>query len=527
MSSTASPSPLPPPGYSALQASAGQILLPLTVSNKCGQSFRWRSVQLWEPVRARESHHQSKLERTSPPPIAPPLPKVKQEPKEEQEAVTSSNSQTEQVSHTHSDRSGLEQWTEYSICLSDRVILVRQDEERGYIYHRTLLPGPPTASTNAETAAWLHDYLNLRVPLEALYEEWAEKDKVFARFATKFRGIRMLRQDPWECLCAFICSSNNNIARIGQMVQNLCTHYSPRLLSHTYASDTLSNPAKTEPGSSEAEEETLPMTIDYHPFPSPQALAQPGVEQRLRELGFGYRARYIYETAKMLCEESSAVVEDQVKAEQADRKSKRVKKEEVQVNGDSTATQQSVHSYLQSLRSMSYHEARLELIKLQGVGPKVADCVLLMSLDQASSIPVDRHVFQFAAKWYGLRNAKYETLAEHFRDLWGEYAGWAHSVLFTADLRSFKNYDPSNGLVKKEEDAVKKEEGDVDAAEEPLIDPSIRPRIKVEQVESDATWTTVRTKSLGRSSSGRSVRQVTEIMNGDQPKRKRESNGSA
>ena len=86
-------------------------------------------------------------------------------------------------------------------------------------------------------------------------------------------------------------------------------------------------------------------------------------------------------------------------------------------------------------------------MQFPGVGPKVADCILLMSLDQASSIPVDRHVFQFAEKWYRLRTKKYEEIADYFRELWGEYAGWAHSVLFTADLRSFANYNTA----KKEE----------------------------------------------------------------------------
>jgi N-glycosylase/DNA lyase len=56
-------------------------------------------------------------------------------------------------------------------------------------------------------------------------------------------------------------------------------------------------------------------------------------------------------------------------------------------------------------------------------------------------------VFQFAEKWYRLRTKRYEEIADYFRALWGEYAGWAHSVLFTADLRSFATYNAA----KKEE----------------------------------------------------------------------------
>jgi len=66
-----------------------------------------------------------------------------------------------------------------------------------------------------------------------------------------------------------------------------------------------------------------------------------------------------------------------------------------------------------------------------------------MSLDQHSSIPVDRHVFQFAERWYHIRSKKYEEIADRLRELWGERAGWAHTVLFYADLPSFDHYHGS------------------------------------------------------------------------------------
>lgn len=52
-------------------------------------------------------------------------------------------------------------------------------------------------------------------------------------------------------------------------------------------------------------------------------------------------------------------------------------------------------------------------------------------------------------------------LAERFRQLWGEYAGWAHSVLFTADLRAFKGYQGKEEV--KEEGEVKMEEKEEEA----------------------------------------------------------------
>jgi len=85
-----------------------------------------------------------------------------------------------------------------------------------------------------------------------------------------------------------------------------------------------------------------------------------------------------------------------------------------------------------------------------GVGRKVADCILLMSLDKPEVIPVDTHVLQIAMKHYGFRGGSgtkqamspklYEAISEKFCNVWGEYAGWAHSVLFTADLKAFSDY---------------------------------------------------------------------------------------
>jgi N-glycosylase/DNA lyase len=122
------------------------------------------------------------------------------------------------------------------------------------------------------------------------------------------------------------------------MVQNLCTHFSPPLLS--LPSDT-------------------PQTVvPYHPFPAPQTLADPSVEATLRGLGFGYRAKYIQKTAALLCE----------------------------MHGDP-------QKWLLGLREVPTEQAREELLKLAGVGPKVADCILLMSLDKVRSPfkPVNMH----------------------------------------------------------------------------------------------------------------------------------------
>ncbi|KAI6783762.1 N-glycosylase/DNA lyase-like protein [Emericellopsis cladophorae] len=92
----------------------------------------------------------------------------------------------------------------------------------------------------------------------------------------------------------------------------------------------------------------------------------------------------------------------------------------------------------------AYKQAHDELLTLKGVGPKVADCVCLMGLGWGESVPVDTHVWQIAQRDYKFgkksktfNKVAYDAVGDHFRVLWGKYAGWAHSVLFTADLKQF------------------------------------------------------------------------------------------
>ena len=106
---------------------------------------------------------------------------------------------------------------------------------------------------------------------------------------------------------------------------------------------------------------------DYYSFPQLEALATEGVEQTLRDLGFGYRAGYIYKTAKLLVNERPKY-------------------------------------WLESLRDLSYSEAHNALLELTGVGAKVADCVCLMGLDKLEAVPVDTHVWQIAVRDYGFKS---------------------------------------------------------------------------------------------------------------------------
>jgi len=91
------------------------------------------------------------------------------------------------------------------------------------IFYRSQFPSTTSSSSKQigvfdDTEKLLQSYLSLDIALPELYEHWSKNDSHFKNKAVRFSGVRILRQDPWECLIGFICSSNNNIARISQMV---------------------------------------------------------------------------------------------------------------------------------------------------------------------------------------------------------------------------------------------------------------------------------------------------------------------
>ena len=110
----------------------------------------------------------------------------------------------------------------WSCAIHGRLLSLRQDST--HLHYRATIPTDLKSELQGEddgTEEFLRHYLNLEPDLKALYEQWSEADANFKKKAPKFTGIRILRQDAWEALVGFICSSNNNIARISQMV-GLC-----------------------------------------------------------------------------------------------------------------------------------------------------------------------------------------------------------------------------------------------------------------------------------------------------------------
>ncbi|XP_059611714.1 N-glycosylase/DNA lyase [Phlebotomus argentipes] len=227
-------------------------------------------------------------------------------------------------------------------------------------------------------------YFRLDINLEEYYSKWCEAHDHFKSTAGQFHGIRVLNQDPVENLFSFICSQNNHISRISSMVEKLCTKYGQRICEY---------------------EETA-----YHAFPNIESLAEKNVETDLRQNGFGYRAKYFQKSAGQIVEKGGL-------------------------------------EWFAELEKKEYMDARSELMTLTGIGPKVADCICLMSLSHLQAIPVDTHVYQIACSYYlkKLQKSKsvttkiYQDIGDEFKNIYGPLAGWAQTVLFCADLRQFKD----------------------------------------------------------------------------------------
>ncbi|KAK3263766.1 8-oxoguanine glycosylase ogg1 [Cymbomonas tetramitiformis] len=316
----------------------------------------------------------------------------------------------------------------YRGVIGHRIVSLRQTPE-GVLYkvhNRTAL-----CSSSAADRAALEDFFNLQVALEPMYDEFAQKDVRYREVSEYFPGARMLRQDPMECLFSFICSSNNHISRIHGMVERICTAYGTPLghvplpsSAHTSAattakpplspaSPTTPNPKSPTPKSPKSVTEVIPER--WHSFPTLEQLAAAS-EDDFRADGFGYRAKFITGTTEALL-----------------------------------AKPEGGEAWLLSLRDSSYKEAKEALLTLPGVGPKVAACVCLFSLDKHSAIPVDTHVWQVALKHYTpqlegktLTPRIMDVVEDAFGDVFGEWAGWAHNVLFVADLASQKHRLPEH-----------------------------------------------------------------------------------
>ena len=155
----------------------------------------------------------------------------------------------------------------YSGVLGSHLVHIRQQD--GGVEYTVANASGGSDDTDLSTA--LCSYFRLDDPIDAIYAAICT-DRRVASMVERYPGLRILRQEPWECTVAFICSATSNIPRIHQNMEAMA--------------DSLGEP----------------LNLDgevRHTFPSPDELAQAG-EGFLRELGLGFRAPYVIAAANMV-----------------------------------------------------------------------------------------------------------------------------------------------------------------------------------------------------------------------------------
>ena len=205
------------------------------------------------------------------------------------------------------------------------------------------------------------------------------RDKHIEKALNKFWGLRIIHQDPWECLISYICATYKSIPAIRKMLYKLSEKF--------------------------GEKKIFDDNI-FFTFPKPEKL-QSAKESDLLDCGLGYRSKYVLATSKKIFGNES-IFED--------------------------------------LKKLPYFQAKKKLIDLPGVGPKVADCVLLFSLGKNNAFPIDIWIKRVILRYYSnhfskqfiskmstgrvITTSDYNILNEFGRTYFGEYAGYAQEYLY-------------------------------------------------------------------------------------------------
>lgn len=246
----------------------------------------------------------------------------------------------------------------YIGVIKNAVIKVEQDEN--------------TIIFSGESDKDFKEIINYYFDLNTNYSEYkdilANIDEYLLESINFGEGIRILKQDLWECIISFIISANNNIPRIKKIIERLSEKYGEKVYFENK---------------------------EYYQFPSPESLGKASVED-LRALGLGFRDKRIFNTTKMILE-------------------KEVDLEKI--------------CKLENTNLM-----REELLKLDGVGPKVADCILLFSLKRLDVFPIDVWVRRVMNDLYihkeDEEKVNKKELQKLAKEKFGDLSGLAQQYLF-------------------------------------------------------------------------------------------------
>ena len=197
--------------------------------------------------------------------------------------------------------------------------------------------------------------------IRAIEESLARMGGVMGEAVAHGRGLRILTQDPWECLASYVLSLNKNVPAISMSVEYLAACFGE------------------------------PAGMGAFGFPAPHVLASQEVSS-LRESKCGFRDKYLHDAAL------------------------KVASREVD---------------LDLLGTLPTEEARRELMRIRGVGPKVADCVLLFAYHRLDVFPVDVWIARAVSSYFmGGKDVTPRAVREFGERYFGRLAGYAQEHLF-------------------------------------------------------------------------------------------------
>ena len=224
--------------------------------------------------------------------------------------------------------------SEFAGVACGRAVSFGQDGDKIYIYN---------ADEQDYYSIW-RSYLGLDLDYGRICEDIISRsDNEALREAVAVgRGIRILRQQPWEAVCSFIISQNNNIPRIKKIIEAMSERCGQKIDARGM------------------ESHGAPEGIAYA-FPTPEAVLELGVDG-VFALKTGFRAKYIIDAAEK-CTDGRVD--------------------------------------LAALYSMPTAEAAESLKSIKGIGDKVAACSLLFGFGKLDAFPVDVWIKKVIARYFG------------------------------------------------------------------------------------------------------------------------------
>ena len=222
-------------------------------------------------------------------------------------------------------------------------------------------------STLGEFEEIWRPYFDIDTDYKQIAQTLSQKDEYMSQAIDFGKGIRLLKQDPWEMLISFIISQNKAIPHIQKCIENISERYGQKIAY-------------------EEEEDSY-----YYTFPTPEELAK-ATEEELRECKVGFRAPYIVDACQKVM--SGKII-------------------------------------LNDLFNMSAKEAKEELMKIKGVGPKVSDCILLFAYGKMDLFPTDVWIKRVVEGiYFDGKEISLQAIQKFAREYFADLAGYAQQYLF-------------------------------------------------------------------------------------------------